>query len=164
MAEIVDEILDEFPHKPGGMIDRFLTHEAAREAAEAARINESMPVNEPAYKAVKTAPESPETVFSYTWLVQPGARQQIMRYDPYRQRATVSITTPSAFGLLCRDEAACVSASAGGSNNGFFHGVAQPPLVIMSRAQLWFYNSGGVAANVSVLTEVYAAVTPGSNG
>lgn len=117
MFEAAEEELEElFPPKKGGLVDRH----RARKAAEAAQAQEAEnaqePIEQASYRAVKTAPESPE-IFSVNIVSVPaGGSAPVLPGSPYRYRATVrippqsnaqaslaaegSVTNPGAFATI----------------------------------------------------------------
>jgi hypothetical protein len=88
--EIVTDVEEMFPPKPGGMIDRHRKAEAARKAAQAEQKDAAEDISNRAYKAVKTAVESPEAGAARTMVVSSATGvQQLLGADELRRRATV---------------------------------------------------------------------------
>jgi hypothetical protein len=97
MAEdFIGEIIHDFAPKPGGIIDQHHRHKAAREAADAQEQHVNEGIQEPAYRAVKVAPESPESLSTITFTLAPGAHTQILPLSPYRYRASIIVTDPGS--------------------------------------------------------------------
>lgn len=153
MEDFIKEVeheVEHFTHKPGGIIDQHLKHQAQREAAAAEQQNIDHGINEPAYKAVKVAPQSPEIFVPQTFSLGPGNRIAVLPYSQYRSRATILCITSNATVILCKDEGAALSQS------GFTlpYGV---PIPVTSRAPLWAVNNTAGVVQVSVLVENYGA-------
>ncbi len=145
---LIEEVEDLFPHKPGGMIDRHRQAEAQREAARKEREQEEEPIEEAAYKAVKVAPLSPSVIATNVVTIPAGGNGPILPLSPYRVRATISVDTAASKVILAKDS----SAALGGT--GFTLSTGSM-LVLKSRAQLYGFNPGGAAINISILAELY---------
>lgn len=148
--EIEHDLEELFPPRPGGIVDRHRKKKAAEAAAAAEREHEDERVEEPAYRAVKVAPESPEVLSAITYSIGAGAYAQVLPLSPYRYRALVSVVTSSASVTLAKDSGAAL----GGV--GFILANANGIIPVYSRGQLWAYNAGGSTVQVSVLAEMYA--------
>lgn len=164
MADEILEALEEveaelFPPKPGGLVDRHRKRMAQQQMQEQA----DEPIQERAYKAVKVAPESPESMSALTFSVPAGGTAQILPMSPFRYRATITLVTTGAAVSVARDQGAAL-----GAVNAAVSGVAGPgpgfvltpgvPVPVFSRGQMWAGNYGSSAAIVSVLAETYSAV------
>jgi hypothetical protein len=148
VEEVIDDVLDLFPHKPGGMIDRHHQAEAQREALKKEREQEAERIEAPAYKAVKTAQVTGSVIATNVITIPVGGNAMILPLSPYRYRATISIDTAASKVILAKD----ASAALGGT--GFTYATGTP-LVITSQAQLWGYNPGAAAITISILAEIY---------
>ena len=146
---VIGDVEELFPPKPGGLVDQWRKRKAAEAAAAQEAEQEAVPVEQPAYRAVKVAPESPEVVSPITYTIAPGASGMILPNSPYRYRATVLVVTSSATAILARDQGQAIG------QNGFVL-PAGVPLPLYSRAQLWAYNNTGSTIQVSVIAEIYA--------
>src|ERR1700684_2725708 len=104
-VEIVEEI---FLPKPGGMVSRHQAEKARREAAAEESKNVSHRVEEPSYKAVKTATVKPESFVTNMVTIAPGAFAQILPLSPYRYRATIIVATPAGTAVLAKDSSAAL--------------------------------------------------------
>ena len=153
MTDIIDEIVQDveelFPPKPGGLVDRHRKRKAAEAAEAAEREHEAEPVEQPAYRAVKVAPESPESVSAITYTIAAGGSAMILPNSPYRYRATVLVVTSAATAVLAKDQGQAI----GGA--GFIL-PASLPLPLYTRAQVWAYNNTGSSLQLSVISEIYA--------
>jgi hypothetical protein len=139
-----------FRPKPGGMIDRARQEKAKRDAAarEAENIDESP--SEPAYKAVKTAPLSPDTIKAVVVTVPEGGTAMILPNNPYRYRATIVLTSN---GLVNYGQDSSIVLGGGG-----FPVPTGVIITIMARCQLWAFNpAGNGPATVAVLSESYSS-------
>lgn len=162
MADEIIEALEEveaelFPPKPGGLVDRH----RKRKALEAEKLNADEPVEERAYRAVKVAPESPESVAAMTYYVPAGGVVQVLPLSMYRHRATLLSATAGASLSAVRDQGAglgAVNAAVDGTQGAApgFYLPPSVPVVTFARGQLWVANLGSTAAYVSVLSEFYA--------
>jgi hypothetical protein len=91
VSEVIDDVEELFTPKPGGMIDRHHQEQARRQAAQQEKQNIDQRIEESSYKAVKTAPQSPESFSPISFTIQPGGTQQILPLSPYRYRAVVMV-------------------------------------------------------------------------
>lgn len=149
--ELVEDVEELFPAKPGGMVDRHRKKMAAEAAAQAEREHEQEKVEQHAIKAVKTAQESPEVFSAQTYTIAAGGSAMILPNSPYRYRATVSLLTgSSATVVLAKDQGAAIG------GNGFTVGTQYALVVLYSRAQVWAYNPGGSPISVSVMADIYS--------
>lgn len=148
--EIVRDVEEIFPPKPGGMVDRHRKRRAEQEAAAAEERNAAEAIQEPSYKAVKVAPESPETFAAQTVTIAAGGNALILPFSPYRYRAVVAVITAASSVVLAKDQSAALG------QVGFTLATAAPPLQLFTRAQVWAFNPGGATVQVSVLAESYA--------
>jgi len=110
---------------------------------------EAVPVEQPAYRAVKVAPESPEVVSAITYTIASGGFAMILPNSPYRYRATGLVVTATSTVVLAKDSGQALGQA------GFVLPSAVP-LPVYSRAQLWAYNNSASAVQVSVIAELYA--------
>jgi hypothetical protein len=149
IEEIIEEVEELFPPKPGGIVDRHRKKKAAEEAAKKDAEHANERIEEYSYKAVKVAPESPEIVSAITYTIGAGQYAQILPNSPYRYRATINLTTSGQFVILAKDS----SAALGGT--GFVLGANQL-MPVYTRAQLYAYNYGASNVQVSVFAEIYA--------
>lgn len=148
--EIVRDVEEVFPPRPGGMVDRHRKRRAAEEAAAAEARNAAEQIQEPSYKAVKVAPESPEVFSAQAVTIAAGAAAMLLPASPYRYRAVISVNTAASTIVLAKDQSAALG------QNGFTLATSTFPLPLMTRAQVWAFNPGGQAVQVSVLSESYA--------
>lgn len=150
LLDIVEEAEEElFPPRPGGLVDRH-RRRVAEEKARADEVeNEGNPVEERAVRAVKVAPVSPEIVRAMTYTIGAGQSAMILPLADYRYRAVVLLATAGQTVTLAQDSGAAL----GGTGFLLPAGVAVP---VYSRAQIWAYNPGASAVQVSVLSELYA--------
>lgn len=154
MSDEIIEALEEveaevFPPKAGGMVDRHRQRKAAEKAAQDQAEDAQVPIEQRAYRAVKVAPESPETVSAMTYTIAAGQSAMVLPQSPYRYRATVLVATSGATVTLAKDSGAAL----GGTGFMLPAGI---PIPVYSRAQLWAFNGTGGAVQVSVLAEIYA--------
>lgn len=148
--EAAEEVIDEaFPPRPGGLVDRHRQREAARKAAEQEAENADEPIEQPSYRAVKTAVQSPENFTAQTLTIAAGGNAQILPLSPYRYRATILVVTTASTVTLAKDSGAALG------GNGFMlpSGV---PVTIFARGQLYAYNPGAATVQVSVMSEIYS--------
>lgn len=150
LDELIEDVEELFPPRPGGLIDRHRKKKAAEEAAEAEREHEAEQIEGRSYKAVKVAPESPEIISAVTYTIGPGQQAQILPNSPYRYRATINLVTASATVILAKDSGAALG------QNGYVMASGNPPLAVYARAQLYAYNNTAANIQVSVLAEIYA--------
>ena len=146
---IEEEVEELFPPKPGGLVDRHRKNKAAKEAAQKEAENAHQAIEGPAYKAIKVAPESPESLTAHTITIASDATAQVLPASPYRYRATVRLVTAASTVILARDSGAALG------GNGYIMLSADPPLVIYSRGQLYAFNDNGGSIQVSVVSEYY---------
>lgn len=150
MFEAAEEVVDElFPPKPGGLVDRHRQRRAANQAREDEERERRERVEESSYKAIKVTPESPEVFTAQTLSIAAGQQASILPANPYRYRAIILVVTAASTVILAKDS----SAALGG--NGFTL-AAGTPLPVYTRAQVYAFNPGGAAVQVSVLAEIYA--------
>lgn len=143
---LVEEL---FPPKPGGMVDRHRREKARRDARADEEKNESERIEQPSYRAVKTADQSPEVFAPQLITIAPGGVAPILPLSKYRYRATVIVSTAAASVVLCKDQGAAISGNGYPLPTGI-------PYQAFARAQLWGFNPGGSAIQVGVIAELYA--------
>jgi len=145
-AEAVDETVDElFPPRPGGLVDKHRRRMAEKKETE----QETERIEQPAFRAVKVAPQSPEVFSAITYTIQAGGSAPVLPLGPYRYRSVIMVITSGANVVLAKDQGQAIS------SNGF----ALPyniPLPLRTRAQVWAYNPGASTVQVSVIAEMYA--------
>jgi hypothetical protein len=151
--EVADEIFEEiFPPKPGGLIDRHRKRRDAEQARAEEQRNAQEKIEEPAYRAVKVAPESPENFSTPVYTIPAGGVAMVLPLSMHRYRATIIATGAAGAGpvILAKDQSSALG------------GIGYPiplntPMVVFARAQLWASNAAGTApATVSALAESYA--------
>lgn len=146
---VIDDVEGIFTAKPGGMVDRHRKERARREAAQKEAENIAERVEEPTYKAVKTARMRPETFSTNTFNIGPGSSAQILPLSPYRDNAKIICNTPEQSVVLAKDS----SAALGGVGFPLPPGIVFP---VTARAQLWAYNPNAITVQVCVLVELNA--------
>lgn len=150
MFEAAEEMVEEmFPPKPGGLVDRHRQRKAAEKAAEDEAANRQEHVEQPSYRAVKVAPESPEVFTTNIINVPSDGVVQILPQSPYRYKAFIQSITTGATIAIARDSGSAL----GGIG---FPLAVNLPIILDTRAQVWAYNSGASAAQVAVIAELYA--------
>lgn len=75
--------------RPGGFMDRWEKEQAQREADADQAKNDAEPIQQAAYHAVKTAPESPEIFAATTITVPANQPTLILPFSPYRYRSSL---------------------------------------------------------------------------
>jgi hypothetical protein len=155
MADEIIEAVEEFeaelfPPKPGGLVDRHRKRKAAQKAAQDEAENAKEPIEQPSFRAVKTAPESPEIISAITHTIAAGSYAQILPNSPYRYRATINLVTASATAILSKDSGAALGQA------GYIMSAGDPPMPIYARAQMYAFNNTESAIQISVLAEIYA--------
>ena len=150
IEEIVDDAEELFPPKPGGLVDRHRQRKAQEAAAQADAEHEQEAIEERAYKAVKTAQESPEIVSAQTFNIPAGGWAMILPQNPYRYRATINVVTASATVVLGKDSGAVLG------GNGYMMSASNPPLTVFNRGALYCANTSGSTTQVSIFAEVYS--------
>lgn len=143
---IADEIEELFQPKPGGLVD---THRkrVAREAERAQEINTDEGIEQPSYKAIKVAPQSPEIFSAITYNIGAGANIPILPASPYRYRATIMNITAASVAIIAKDSGAAISGVG-------FNLPPNIPIVLFTRAQVVAFSP--TAIQVSVIAEIYA--------
>jgi hypothetical protein len=150
MFEAAEEIIEEkFPPKPGGLVDRHRKREADRKAAEQEAENADEPIEQPSYRAVKVAAQSPEGFSAQTVTIAAGGNAQLLPLSPYRFRATILVVTAASSITLAKDSGAAL----GGVGFILPTGV---PVPVYSRGQLFAFNPGAGSVQVSVMSEIYS--------
>lgn len=150
IVEAGEELVNEaFPPKPGGLVDRFRKKAAEERARQDEETNTAERIEQPSYKAVKTATQQPEIFAPSAVGIAAGGVALILPLSKYRVRASIIVSTAASTVVLCKDQGAALSA------NGFPlpSGV---PFPAGARGQLWGYNPGGAAITIGVLAELYA--------
>lgn len=148
---VEDAVAELFPPRPGGLVDRHRQRRAAELAREADAEHAAEPVEEPGYRAVKVAIESPEIISAITYTLAPGQSAMILPNSPYRSHAYVNLLFASSTTVvLAKDQGQAI----GGAGYTLCNG--NPPLLVTSRAQLWAYNNAAATVFVSVMAELYA--------
>lgn len=152
MTEFVEaiehDVEEMFKPKPGGMIDRHRQEQARKEAAKNEREQSKERVEEPAYKAIKTTPVSPEGFSVSLVNVPAGGQAIILPYNPYRYRAVVTVVTAASTVILAKDAGAALSGV------GFPLTTANGPMPLYGRGQM--IGSSVAAIQVAVISEYYA--------
>jgi hypothetical protein len=146
-ADQVTETL--FPPRPGGLVDRHRRREAARNAEIEESEHVAEKIEQPSYKAVKIASQSPEVFSAITYTIQAGGSAPVLPQGPYRYRAVVMVVTSGSSVILARDNGNAISGS------GFLlpYGI---PMPVHTRAQVYAFNNTGATVQVSVFAEIYA--------
>jgi hypothetical protein len=144
-----EEINELFPPKPGGLVDRYRKKAAEEEARRDEERNIAEKIEQSSYRAVKVAQQSPEVISALTYTIAPGQYAPVLPMSPYRFRATVQVITTGGTVVLAKDSGNAIS----GTGYGLLY--AQP-FTLYSRAQLYAFNNGASAVQVSVLAELYA--------
>jgi hypothetical protein len=157
MSEIIEtaeEAVEElFPPRRGGLVDRHRRRLEEEAVAADAAVNTAERIEQPSYKAVKTAQEMPEVFSVIITNIQPGATAMVLPASPYRYDAQLMLTTAGATVSIAKDS----SAALGGIGFPLIPSVYMPPL--HTRSQVWAYNSGGSVASVVALIENYSPET-----
>jgi hypothetical protein len=153
LFEAAGELLDEaFPHKPGGLVDQHRKREAARQAEIQVQEDADEPIQQRAYKAVKVAPESPESVSGQTFAIGPGQTAMILPSSAFRVSADVlvqPVTGQAPAVTLAKDSGAALGSV----------GFLLPAGLIKTfrtRGQVWASNATATTVQVSVMSEYYA--------
>lgn len=133
-----------FKPKPGGLVEKAREDRARRQAAEEAARQAQEPIQEPNFKSVKVSVLSPEITAVNVVNIPAGATAMILPNSEYRYRATIKT---SAALVIAKDGSQALG------QVGYPMAATDPPLVIMSRGQLYAFAQG--AAVVSVITESY---------
>lgn len=150
VAEVADEAMDDlFPPRPGGLVHKHRQRVAAAQAEVQEDAQEQERIEQPSYKAVKVAPESPEVFTAITTTIAAGGTAPILPLNKYRYRAVIMVITTGGSAVLARDNGNAISGS------GFVL-PANVPLILMTRAQVWAFNNTGASVQVSVISESYA--------
>lgn len=150
LFEAAEEAVDElFTPRQGGLVDRHRARKAAEEAKLAEAENTAERIEQPSYKAVKVAIESPDIISPNVFNIPAGVAAQILPLSMYRYRSTIRVVTAASSVVLAKDQGAAIS------QNGFPVLTADPPLVINARAQVWAFNPGGATVQVCVIAEIY---------
>lgn len=147
--EVLHDIEDFFAPNATGMVARHRRQRAERLAYEAEQVNTAERVEQPAFRAVKTAPESPEVFSATSFTIQPGANLAVLPLSPYRYRAVIIVVTTASTVILAKDSGNAIAAQG-------FTLPAGVPLPLHTRAQVYAYNPGASAVTVSVISEIYA--------
>lgn len=154
MFEAADEIVDEaFPPSPGGLVDKHRKRKAAEEAQREEEKEAKERIEQPAFRAVKVASQSPDTFSGNIITIAAGAAGMVLPLSPYRYSATMRILTAASSVILAKDSSAATS------QLGYTMLTADPPYVTRARGQLWAYNPGGATVQICVLSEIYAPET-----
>lgn len=146
IAELIE---DPYPPKPGGLVDKHRKRVAAEQAEVEGETQELERIEQPSYRAVKVAPESPEVFAAITYTISAGATAPILPLNKYRYRATVMVITASGSVVLAKDNGNAISGV------GFVLPV-NVPVVLFSRAQVYAFNNTQSSVQVSVMMESYA--------
>lgn len=160
MTDIVTEVVGEaetlvedavavFGSKPGGLIDRWHKEAARRAEAQREREDADERIEQPAYRSVKVAQQSPEVFTSITYTIAPGGNAPVLPLWPYRFRATLLVITPAATVILAKDQGVAI----GGVGYTLPYGI---PLVLVTRSQVYAVNNTAAPVQVSVIAESYA--------
>jgi hypothetical protein len=131
------------------MVHRHREERARRQAAAEEAEHVAERVEQPSYKAVKTAQQSPEVFNAISYNIAAGAYTRILPLSPYRSRAVILLASPITSCILAKDDGAAL----GGVG---FTLPSNVPIVVTARGQLFAYNNTGATIIVSVITELYA--------
>jgi len=158
VTEVVEGIedlvadVDPFPPRPGGLVDTARKRMAAQAAQAEQDKQAAEQVEERAVRAVKVAQVAPEVLAAQTLTIAAGGQAMILPGSPYRYRAVVSVVTAASTVILAKDS----SQALGQAGFTLPAGIVLP---LHTRAQVFAYNPGGSAVQVSVLAELYAPET-----
>lgn len=144
MTNVVDEILEEFPHRPDGMIARHLRHEEQREQAKAehSTVTES---GRDHVKAVRVMIDAGDLCTpSMKLLSSANPIDMILPLDPHRRNAIILAVDNDVY--LVTDKGAGLNIA--GSNTG----------------TQGFYLPAGIALPFECKAAVWAAVTTTNTG
>lgn len=148
----LDEIISEFPHKPGGMIDKHLQHEMQREAARAEHGTVTEYGRE-AVKAVRTVVDAGDLVIPSMLYLNGTTKlfDRLLPLDPHRRSALIMAIDNDIY--LTRDETTAVNlAGSNGGYNGGFYLPVKIPIPIQSQGQLFaVVTTTATPSRVSVL-------------
>lgn len=152
IGEIVGDVedllgVDDFQPKPGGIVDRHRKEKARREEAQREKENADEPVEEAAFKSVKTMQLAPDTFSVNIITIPAGGTAQILPLSKYRYRATITVITAASTVFLAKDQGAAL-------NGVGFPLATGLNLTLTGRGQLW--GSSVATIQVAVIAELYA--------
>jgi len=143
----MSEELEQFPPRPGGMVDT--ARKAAGNAVDAVDAPVDVEVQDQGYAAIRVVPQASDTFAARSVNVPVGGTVLLLPEDRNRKRATILVATTSATIVL--------SQSSGNADNG--KGFVLPtgvPLPVEGKGMLYVNNPGAAVVQVSVLSELYA--------
>lgn len=147
VEEDIAEVLDYQP-KPGGLIDRHRKERARREEAQQQQENIDAGIEQPSYKAVKVAPQSPELMATNVVTIAADSVALILPANPYRYSAMIMVNTANGEVIIGKDANAALG-------NGF--PIFQfAPFSVPGRSQVWGANPLGTAVQVTTIAFIYA--------
>jgi hypothetical protein len=145
----MSEELEQFPPRPGGMVDT--ARQAAQSAASTDVASDDAEVQDQDYTAIRVASQAADTFAARSVNVPIGGTVLLLPEDRNRKRATILVVTATSTVVM--------SQSSGNADNG--KGFALPtgvPLPVEAKGMLYVNNPGASVVQVSILSELY---TPG---